>query len=106
MFTRSSAIKISEQFLSELKKHGFSPSRAILFGSYAKGLAHQHSDIDLAVWDDRFSGCLPLDIELINPAKRLFHPLLEVHTFNSSETVKSNPFIGEVEKTGISIPIP
>src|SRR5437870_3938136 len=105
MFNRSTAIKISKEFVVELKKQGFSPNRAILFGSYAKGIAHEHSDIDLAVWDDRFSGCLPADIELIIPAKKKFHPLLEVQTFHSSENKSTNPFIGEIERTGITIPV-
>ncbi len=105
MFARSTVIKISKEFVDELKKQGFSPNRAILFGSYAKGVAHEHSDIDLAVWDDRFSGCLPADIELIIPSKKKFHTSLEVHTFHTSESTNTNPFIGEIERTGIAIPI-
>ncbi len=105
MFARSTVIKISKEFIADLKTRGFAPSRAILFGSYAKGIAHENSDIDLAVWDDKFSGCLPADIELIIPSKKKFHHLLEVHTFHSADSKSTNPFIGEIERTGIAIPI-
>jgi uncharacterized protein len=103
MFTRKAVREITTGFITELKAKGFSPTKAILFGSYAKGRPHEHSDIDLAIWDEKFTGCLPLDIELLHDAKRKFHPLLEVHTFHTSDTLDTNPFIGEILKNGIAL---
>jgi predicted nucleotidyltransferase len=42
------------KFLQLLKQQGFSVSRAILFGSYAKGKANPDSDIDIAVVSSQF----------------------------------------------------
>jgi uncharacterized protein len=105
MFTRSAIREITVGFIEELKQEGFHPTRAVLFGSYAKGRPHEYSDIDLAVWDERFSGCGPIDIELLHTAKRKFPPLLEIHTFHSGDSVDTNPFIGEILKYGIDVPV-
>ena len=45
--------KVSK-FLQLLKQQGFNISRAILFGSYAKGKANPDSDIDIAVVSTQF----------------------------------------------------
>ncbi|MCS6973767.1 MAG: nucleotidyltransferase domain-containing protein [Cyclobacteriaceae bacterium] len=106
MFTRQAVFDIVNRFLRALKADGFNPTRAVLFGSYVRGKAHRYSDIDLAVWDEKFSGCLPEDIELLHNAKRQVHPALEVHTFHASETEETNPFIKEILREGIMIEIP
>ena len=68
--------------------------------SGANGTQHPHSDIDLALWDDKFTGSLTVDYE---PIKRILtrFPLIELHTFPSDEDKFSNPFIAEIIKTGI-----
>ncbi len=103
MFTRKSLKNIIQEFILELKSKGYNPSKVVLFGSYAKGRPHEHSDIDLAVWDEKFTGCIPLDVESLIKLKVKFPSLLELHTYHSSETTESDPFIGEIEKHGILI---
>jgi predicted nucleotidyltransferase len=49
-----SQIKNVYKFLQLLKQQGLSVSRAILFGSYAKGRANPDSDIDIAVVSRQF----------------------------------------------------
>ena len=85
--------------LQALEEAGYSPRKAILFGSYAKGHPHAYSDLDVAIWADGFSGNALLDIERIAPLLRPFHPI-ELHPFHSSETGEDNPFITEIEATG------
>jgi predicted nucleotidyltransferase len=104
MFTRKTAIAQANQFINDLKAFGLHPVKAILFGSIAKGNQHELSDIDLAVWDDSFSGVLGLDYEKILPVLRPYM-MLELHTFHSDETVENNPFVNEIVKTGIEIPV-
>ena len=103
MFTRKSLKIIIHEFILELKNKGYNPSKVILFGSYAKGRPREHSDIDLAIWDEKFTGCIPLDVESLIKLKVKFPSLLELHTYHASETVDSDPFIGEIEKHGILI---
>lgn len=47
--------KVIEDFQQAISKK-ITPSKIILFGSYAKGQPHRHSDIDLAVISPQFSG--------------------------------------------------
>ncbi len=99
-------IRIAKQkirnLVSDLRDSGYNPSRAVLFGSVAKQRAHRFSDIDVAIWDSKFIGCAPFDYE---PILKILRPYtcLELHTFNSSETAESNPFIGEIDKHGLEI---
>jgi uncharacterized protein len=103
MFTRRALKIIIQDFVLELKSKGFNPTKVVLFGSYAKGHPREHSDIDLAIWDEKFTGCTPLDVEALIKMKIKFPSLLELHTYHSAETMESDPFIGEIEKHGISI---
>ena len=102
MFTIRIAKQIVGKLIEDLCENGYNPSRVILFGSVAKGKAHAHSDIDVAIWDERFTGCRPIDIEAI---VKILHsyPRVEVHTYPAGETGKDNPFIKEIEKRGIEI---
>lgn len=102
MFTIRIAKQIVQKLIADLRENGFDPTRVILFGSVAKGKAHTQSDIDVAIWDENFTGCRPIDIESI---VKILHryPRVEVHTYSSVETGESNPFIKEIEKTGIEI---
>ena len=102
MVTRKIAIEIIQRFVKELKTSGYNPTSVLLFGSIAKGNAHKHSDIDVAIWDNKFTGSRPADIEKIISIK-VRYPGLELHTFHSSDTKETNPFIGEILKRGIPI---
>jgi predicted nucleotidyltransferase len=104
MFTRKTAIVQATQFLTELKQFGLSPERAVLFGSVVRGKQHELSDIDLAVWDSSFTGVLGLDYEKILPVLRPYK-MLELHTFTPSETAENNPFVKEILRTGIELPV-
>jgi predicted nucleotidyltransferase len=70
MFTRKTALKEARNFLDDLKAFGLRPTRAVLFGSIAKGKQHVLSDLDLAVWDPSFSGVLGIDYEKLLPVLR------------------------------------
>jgi hypothetical protein len=52
------------------------------------------------VWDSKFSGCLPLDIENIK-SKLSKYSSIELHTFNIED--KYNPIIREIKTNGIRI---
>ncbi|MCX8491751.1 MAG: nucleotidyltransferase domain-containing protein [Cyclobacteriaceae bacterium] len=102
MFTIRIAKQIVGKLIEDLRENGYNPSRVILFGSVAKGKAHVHSDIDVAIWDERFNGCRPIDIDAI---VRILHryPRVQVHTYPAGETGEENPFIKETEKYAIEV---
>lgn len=104
MVNRKTAIELSLKLIKELKSFGYNPDKAFLFGSVIKGNNNEYSDIDLALWDKKFIGCMPIDwqpiIKIISK-----YTLLELHTFNSSEDEYSNPFIADILKNGIEVEI-
>lgn len=53
----AAVIKAIKQYLQEVRKAGIQASRAILFGSHAKGLGQPDSDIDLLVIAREFDPC-------------------------------------------------
>ena len=102
MLTRKFAKKYINDFLDELSSLGYNPAKAILFGSVAKNCTHHYSDIDLAVWDSRFTGCKAEDYEPIVRLLSKFYKI-ELHTFPLGETEHENPFISEVIKWGVIV---
>jgi len=74
-----------------------------LFGSNAKGNAHEWSDIDLAIVSPDFTG------DSFDDSKKLFPYILkvdssiEVHPFRSDEFSADNPFVEEILGTGIRV---
>ncbi len=57
-------IEIIRRYLAALPGVGIHPSHALLFGSCARGQAHQRSDIDLLVVSPEFDDPLPIPIKL------------------------------------------
>ena len=104
MVNRQTAIDLSLKLIKELRNIGYSPEQAYLFGSVVKGKNNEYSDIDLALWDKKFIGCLPIDWQPILSIISKY-TLLELHTFNSKDDETSNPFIAEIKKDGIEIKI-
>lgn len=102
MVTRTIALNQIAKLLEALSGLGYHPTQAYLFGSLASGQQHEHSDIDLALWDERFSGCLTIDYEPIKHVLTRF-PLIELHTFASSDDETTNPWTKEIIKKGMPI---
>jgi predicted nucleotidyltransferase len=77
--------------------------KVILFGSHARGQAHEWSDIDLAVISDDLKGLDQLQrIELLSPARRGCDVSLEPlgFTLDEYETASRLTFLGEIKRTG------
>jgi len=100
MLNREIAIDQSLKLISELRENGYPISRAMLFGSTIKDTIHEDSDIDLAIWDEKFTGCLSIDYEPIKSILSKFYNI-ELHTFNKNETPVNNPFVKEIFKEGV-----
>lgn len=102
MLDRKTAIETVKNFISELKVAGYNPTQAWLFGSVISGKQNAYSDIDLALWDEKFCGVTRLDAEKI---KRLLlkYKWIELHSYPSSVSEKDDPFVGEIKKTGEQI---
>ncbi|MBX2915137.1 MAG: nucleotidyltransferase domain-containing protein [Cyclobacteriaceae bacterium] len=104
MLTRKALNQRVTNFIADLNAAGYMPYRVVLFGSYAKGKPHAHSNIDLAVWDQKFTGCSTIDIEPIASIVSKY-PLLELHPFSLDDTEYNNPFVKEILKQGVLSPV-
>ncbi len=102
MFTQKDAIIQAQCLINDLRSEGYSIDRSMLFGSFVNEKQHEHSDIDLAVWDKLFSGCMAADYE---PIKHVLskYPRIELHTFHRKDNKKTNPFVEVIEKEGIAL---
>jgi len=102
MFTRKALEIHINDFLKELIGFGLTPTKAVLFESYAKGNPHFQSDIDLAIWHPSFSAVNFIDFEPFVYLVSKYHPI-QLHTFNSSEEL--DPFTEDIMATGRQIHI-
>ena len=86
-----------------LSEAGLPVEKVVLFGSYAKNMQTESSDIDIAVVlkkfiEDRFTTRVKL-----MKYSRNFEVVIEPHPFLEEEFNDSNPFIWEIQKNGIVI---
>ncbi|MDR1560270.1 MAG: nucleotidyltransferase domain-containing protein [Clostridiales bacterium] len=79
--------------------------RVFLFGSYAKGVADNGSDIDLCFFSHEFENKSSVDvISLLLGLTRKYRGFyIEPHVFPTSELQNDNPFVKEILRTGIEI---
>lgn len=74
-----------------------------LFGSQARGKAHEWSDIDLAIVSSDFSGDRFDDSTRLIPYILKVDTAIEVHPFRPEEFSADNPFVQEILDTGIRV---
>lgn len=104
MATQKSIILLAQKFVSDVEKLGVKLNGALLFGSYAKGIAKSKSDIDIALISDQFTNFEPNDINLFIKAKiKKIYSKIQVQTYSTKYFEKGDPFISEIKKTGIII---
>jgi predicted nucleotidyltransferase len=99
------ALKSAARFSEALVRYGVTASRIILFGSYAKGIQRDGSDIDIAVISDDFKG---MDywkrIDVLSKAiYEVFEPI-EAVAFTPEEWKNGNSIIREYAKDGVAVP--
>ena len=98
------AINISIQYLKRLKDNNIKFSDAWLFGSYAKGLQNDNSDIDLAIILDETEKTFDTEVKLMI-IRRGEETLIEPHAFTKDEFDKNLPIVNQIIKNGEKIKI-
>ncbi len=99
------AIGVIERFLKLVKDANIQIERAVLFGSYAAGKAHEWSDMDVAIVSPDFSGIRFNDAKMLNPFMLKVDSRIEIHPFRPEDFNKDNLFVKEILRTGIEIKI-
>lgn len=102
MLTREIAIGQSNEFVSDCLEYGINIEKAMLFGSVAKNEQREYSDIDIALISNEFSQNFILNNRLTSKIN-IKYPLIEVHHFSLDYYKKGDPFIEEINKTGMEL---
>ena len=71
MVTRETAINTAKSFINDCQLNGLTFHKVILFGSAAKGLTHDWSDIDLLLISDQFGDNIFDNLNIIFPLRIL-----------------------------------
>lgn len=100
MYTKETAIALSQNLVSDCIKHGINIEKAILFGSIAKNQQNENSDIDIALISNMFGTNFVLNNKMTSKIN-IKYPTIEIHHFNNDYYKNSDPFIEEINKTGI-----
>jgi predicted nucleotidyltransferase len=90
---------IIKAYLSTLSELGVRAERALLYGSYARGLAREESDIDLIVVSEDFEGMnIRERLEVLGmSAARIMQPVqARGYTPQEIESGDKDPFLVEV----------
>lgn len=106
MLTRETVLEIVKLFAKELICNGIKLEKAILFGSYSTDNQNENSDIDVALVSDMFSGFGYEDRKLFSKIiiKREFVDI-DTRTYPTDYFWSGDPFIEEIKRTGIEIPL-
>ncbi len=102
MLTREIAISEATNFVIDCIKSGVNIEKAIIFGSFAKNLQNEFSDIDVALVSGVFDNNFLKNNQLTSKIN-IKYPAIEVHHFNSEYFKKGDPFIAEITKSGYEI---
>lgn len=96
-------IEIIRKFIDEASKDRINIAQALLFGSYAKGTAHEWSDIDVAVVSSDFEGNSFYDSRKLTDAMLRTNINIELHPYRPEDFTGDNPFVAEILIYGIRI---
>lgn len=102
MVTQNIAIETGKRFVEEVLNLGINLKKAYLFGSYAAEKQREHSDIDIALIADEFTGIGPVDVKMILKALRNYS-IIQPITYATDDLITDDPFLEEIKRTGVEI---
>ncbi|MDR4497851.1 MAG: nucleotidyltransferase domain-containing protein [Candidatus Scalindua sp.] len=98
-----SIIKIIKRYIEELENNGIKISGAVVFGSYAKGVVHDDSDIDVALISEAFTGNRYDDRRKVVPLRRQIDSRIEPIPFRPEDFNEGSMLVDEIKNTGKKI---
>lgn len=98
---KKSIIDTASRYIKQLPRE-LGVRKAYLFGSCAKGLDREDSDIDIAVVIGNMSDFFATQMQLMR-LRRKIDLRIEPHPIGESDFTNMNPFAYEIQKTGIEI---
>jgi predicted nucleotidyltransferase len=105
MVTRETAINTANSFLNDCKTSGLTFHKVLLFGSAAKDMTHEWSDIDLLLISDQFSNNVFDNLKLYSKIN-IKYPIIETHPYPTKYYNEGDDFIQEISKDSIELVAP
>lgn len=102
MVTRESAINIAKSFIQDCQLNGLTLYKVLLFGSAAKGMKHEWSDIDLLLISDQFGYNILDNLKLYSKIN-IKYPIIGTHPYPTKYYKEGDDFINEISKEGIEL---
>jgi predicted nucleotidyltransferase len=97
------SIKIAQRYIDEVRAR-YDISRALLFGSFAKGNYHIDSDIDIAIIFKNVNNLFDTQVELMQ-LRSNSNLQIEPHAFRESEFISDNPLAYEVMQNHVELSV-
>jgi len=91
-------------YIALLQEDHFPIEKVVLFGSYAKGRAHQWSDIDLCIISPKFRNSWKATRYLWSKRSSDLGLTIEPVGFSPTDYSDTSPLLAEIKRTGITIP--
>ncbi|MEK9165522.1 MAG: nucleotidyltransferase domain-containing protein [Patescibacteria group bacterium] len=102
--TKNQIKKIVKQYVKELQNAEYPFSAVYLFGSYANGIPHKWSDIDVAVVSNRLERRRNANEDLLWYIRRRVDSMIEPIGFTPGDFQdECDPMVQEIKRTGIRI---
>ncbi len=98
-------IETIRKFLDKLAMSGIRIESAYLYGSYAKGVANEWSDIDIAVISSEFTGDRFEEGFRLMKLSCDIDSRIEPVTFRPEDFVDEDPLVWEIKKEGMLIEV-
>ena len=102
MVTQQTAITTVRAFVQDCKAIGMTFDKVMLFGSHARGMAHEDSDIDLLLISKKFSDDIFANLKQYSKVN-IRYPLVETHPYSFQQFMDGDEFLAEITKEGIEI---
>ena len=99
--------KIVDQYITDVK-NAMPIDKVYLYGSFAKGIQQETSDVDICFFSQAFESRRILDILTDLFFLKIKYDkdiLIEPNAFPTSELYAGNPFINEILLTGRELPV-
>ena len=102
MIPQKVAIELSRNFIADLQKLGYDPTEAYIFGADIEENDAQYENINLALWDDKFTVA---GKSKLSEFKYLIvsNTYLVIHVFNKLDSEEQDPFARLVRRKGLKI---
>jgi len=99
---KKKASEVTRRYVNSIRKNNPNIKKVYLFGSYAKGINKEDSDIDVAIVFESLSDTFDMQVQLMK-LRRKFDTRIEPHAFRESDFEISNPLAKEILTNGLEI---